>query len=124
MHDVRFATLGSSRCTVVALTQPSLRGLNVGRRRYAGVQGHDAELLMLRHALDRSRIGPGRDNDVPQGLGASPASVDNAGVEQHNEGQCSGKPAKPAKDITSHGKQTTYQLGFPKLRRSQAARVK
>lgn len=44
------AEFGSSgaTCTVIALTHPSLRGPNVGRRQHDGVTGHAAELAMLR----------------------------------------------------------------------------
>lgn len=50
-RDVRFVETGVS-CSVIALTHPSLRGPNVGRRRYGRWSGHDAEVRMLREAVD------------------------------------------------------------------------
>lgn len=50
---VREATFpGTPFCTVVALTHPSYRALNAKFRRYSDQVGHQAELLMLRHAKD------------------------------------------------------------------------
>lgn len=40
-----------TKCTVAALTHPSLRPVNVGRRRYRGLAGEAAELSVLRHAF-------------------------------------------------------------------------
>jgi hypothetical protein len=56
VHGAVFGTREPLRCTVAALTHPSLRGSNVGRRSYAGVRGHDAEMAMLRDALDSSGV--------------------------------------------------------------------
>lgn len=56
---------GKIVCPVVALTHPSLRGPNVIRRRYAGLKGHGAELLMIRDALgfaNSNAITSGRDS--------------------------------------------------------------
>ena len=49
-RDVRFAGLSVSP-SVAALTHPSQRRLNVGRRVYAGRTGEDAELALLAAAL-------------------------------------------------------------------------
>jgi hypothetical protein len=59
VHGAVFGTREPLRCTVAALTHPSLRGSNVGRRSYAGVRGHDAEMAMLREALDSSGVREG-----------------------------------------------------------------
>jgi len=48
---VRFGASAGLPCTVAALTHPSLRGSNVHRRRYAGSEGHRAELRILEDAL-------------------------------------------------------------------------
>lgn len=54
-HEVLFGRLGD-RCSVVALTHPSLRGSNVGHRRYGNVVGHAAETAMLRESLARAGL--------------------------------------------------------------------
>ena len=43
-------------CSVVALTHPSLRGPNVGRRKYGGEHGHAAELKMVQEAMSASGV--------------------------------------------------------------------
>lgn len=43
-------------CTVAALTHPSLRGPNVGRRQYAGAVGHAAELTLLAAAMQMAGL--------------------------------------------------------------------
>jgi hypothetical protein len=43
-------------CAVGALTHPSLRGPNVGRRCYDGVRGHTAELHLIRDVLLHAQI--------------------------------------------------------------------
>jgi uracil-DNA glycosylase len=50
---VRSATFRSAEhtCAIVALTHPSLRLANVGRRRWREATGHQAELLLIRAAL-------------------------------------------------------------------------
>lgn len=53
-RDVHFGTRGRAT-TVVALVHPSRRGPNVLRRRYRGRIGNEAELALLREALDISR---------------------------------------------------------------------
>ena len=52
VSDVRFQNTTSS-CTVVALTHPSLRGPNVGRRRFRTFIGHEAEVEMLREGIGK-----------------------------------------------------------------------
>ena len=49
---------GGQVATVVSLIHPSYRRRNVGKRRYAGAAGHDAEMAMLRDALKSSGISP------------------------------------------------------------------
>jgi hypothetical protein len=44
-------------CSVVALTHPSFRPSNVGRRRYQTFQGEKAELVMIREAMKRCGMG-------------------------------------------------------------------
>ena len=46
---------GDHLATVVVLTHPSLRGSNVERRRYRGLEGHAAEGKMLEDALSGLR---------------------------------------------------------------------
>lgn len=48
---VTFRGMPSYQTTIVALTHPSQRGLNVRRRRYCGIAGADAEVAMLRQAI-------------------------------------------------------------------------
>jgi uracil-DNA glycosylase len=50
VHNVDFPGVRST-CSVVALVHPSFRPSNVGRRRYGGFQGDDAEVEMVREAL-------------------------------------------------------------------------
>jgi hypothetical protein len=54
-HHVLFDQLVSD-CSVVALTHPSLRGPNLGRRHFAGERGNSAEMLMIREAVAVSRV--------------------------------------------------------------------
>ncbi len=54
--DVRFREDYSWNTTVVALTHPSLRPANVGRRRYKELRGHEAEVAMVRAAINASSI--------------------------------------------------------------------
>jgi hypothetical protein len=54
-HSVRFASTLPA-CSVVALTHPSLREANVGRRVYGGALGHAAELAMIRKAAVASGL--------------------------------------------------------------------
>lgn len=49
---------GGQVATVVSLIHPSYRERNVGKRSYAGVSGHDAEMAMLRDALKSSGLPP------------------------------------------------------------------
>ncbi|WP_143593591.1 hypothetical protein [Synechococcus sp. 1G10] len=49
-RGVTFPGVDGLRSTVMVLTHPSLRHLNIDRRRYAGQQGHSAELALLRDA--------------------------------------------------------------------------
>ncbi len=49
--NVRLIPQGGSVVTVAALTHPSLRNVNVGRRRYASLHGDDAELRLISDAL-------------------------------------------------------------------------
>jgi hypothetical protein len=51
VSGVRFDGLPGLSCTVAAITHPSLRGPNVGRRRYKEADGHRAELELLHDAL-------------------------------------------------------------------------
>ena len=51
VRGVRFHDVNAPACTVAGLTHPSLRGSNVGRRRYGGLEGHAAELAMIREAV-------------------------------------------------------------------------
>jgi uracil-DNA glycosylase len=53
VHDVNFPAVPALSPSVVALTHPSLRGSNVRHRTYGDLRGHDAEIAMLRDALDR-----------------------------------------------------------------------
>jgi uracil-DNA glycosylase len=48
--EVQFPEIQQYSTTVAALTHPSLRGPNLGRRKYRGVVGDAAELLMLKDA--------------------------------------------------------------------------
>ena len=54
VHGVQFDGSAALPCTVLALTHPSLRGPNVGRRRYGTLNGHAAEMAMLREAANAS----------------------------------------------------------------------
>lgn len=47
VQDVSFGDDLAPRCTVTALTHPSMRLSNVRHRRYAGLEGHMAELRLL-----------------------------------------------------------------------------
>jgi len=58
VHDVAFVP-EVAPCTVAALTHPSLRGPNVGRRRYATLAGDDAERALIRAALAHAGLAPG-----------------------------------------------------------------
>jgi hypothetical protein len=51
-HNVEFPAVRST-CSVVALVHPSFRPSNVGRRRYGRFQGDEAEVAMVREALER-----------------------------------------------------------------------
>jgi hypothetical protein len=46
--------------TLIALTHPSLRNANVGRRRYGGFSGGEAELAMLKRCAGIHDPGGGR----------------------------------------------------------------
>jgi uracil-DNA glycosylase len=48
-HNIQFSNGITSN--LVLLTHPSFRPSNVGRRKYQGLQGHDAELKMIRDIL-------------------------------------------------------------------------
>jgi hypothetical protein len=61
VDGVEFPDTGSRSCTVVALTHPSMRGLNIDRRGYRGVTGHAAELSMLHDAVTSSGLRRGAD---------------------------------------------------------------
>lgn len=52
VHDVQFQGLRAT-CSVVALTHPSFRPSNIGRRSYGRYQGDKAETTMVREALQR-----------------------------------------------------------------------
>jgi len=54
-HRVRFDGSVFS-CSVVALTHTCLRGPNVGRRRYGDLEGHAAEIAMIREAIVASGV--------------------------------------------------------------------
>jgi uracil-DNA glycosylase len=54
VHGVDFLRGVAQNCTVVALTHPSLRRSNVGRRRYGGLAGQEAELAMLRGVAEKT----------------------------------------------------------------------
>ncbi len=54
--DVRFREDYNWNTTIVALTHPSLRPANVGRRRYKELRGHEAEVAMVRAAIVISGI--------------------------------------------------------------------
>lgn len=54
----RFPGAGELSATVVALTHPSQRRLNVHRRRYGGAESEDAEALMLENAERTAAIEP------------------------------------------------------------------
>ncbi|WP_374536798.1 uracil-DNA glycosylase family protein [Chitinimonas taiwanensis] len=51
IEDAKFCN-GTVTSTVIALTHPALRHLNVKHRKYGDVAGHDAEIAMLRHAME------------------------------------------------------------------------
>lgn len=55
VHNVQFPGLRAT-CSVVALTHPSFRPPNVGRRCYGEWQGDEAEEAMTREALQRSGL--------------------------------------------------------------------
>lgn len=52
----RFPDAPDVVCTVGALTHPSLRGPNIGRRQYGEAQGHAAELRLIRDVLFHARV--------------------------------------------------------------------
>lgn len=52
IHNVRFGENQDVVATTVALTHPCLWSANVGRRRYRSESGGNAELLMLKEALE------------------------------------------------------------------------
>ncbi|PLS79573.1 MAG: hypothetical protein CYG59_12535 [Chloroflexi bacterium] len=54
--DVRFHEDYNWRTAVVALTHPSLRPANIGRRHYRELRGNEAEVAMVREAINVSGI--------------------------------------------------------------------
>jgi hypothetical protein len=56
VHGVRFVGANVPTCSVVALTHPSLRGPNVGRRRFGALAGHAAEVAMISESIAASRF--------------------------------------------------------------------
>jgi len=50
-HPVSFQGVPEHQCAVVALTHPSIRPVNVRRRRYRGEQGNEAEIRMVQEGL-------------------------------------------------------------------------
>lgn len=50
VKDVIFCS-GAAHATVVALTHPTQRHLNIHRRAYKGLHGNEAELLMVKDAV-------------------------------------------------------------------------
>ncbi len=54
--NVQFVSSSNWNTSVVALTHPSLRPANVGRRRYNELRGNEAEVAMVREAIKVSRI--------------------------------------------------------------------
>jgi hypothetical protein len=59
VHDVLFAGANAPACSVVALTHPSLRGPNIGRRRFGALAGHVAEVAMVSEAIRASGLRSG-----------------------------------------------------------------
>jgi hypothetical protein len=57
IHGATFPGADTPACSVVALTHPSLRGSNVGRRRFGVHTGHAAEVAMIREAIAVSELG-------------------------------------------------------------------
>jgi uracil-DNA glycosylase len=59
-HGVTFPNSGAPPCSVVALTHPSRRHLNVDRRRFKvgtrAFEGHEAEVAMVREAIRASPL--------------------------------------------------------------------
>ena len=51
VHQVIFQGMPEHQCSVVALTHPSMRPINVGRRRYRDMQGDLAEIGMVREGM-------------------------------------------------------------------------
>lgn len=51
VHPVAFQGVPEHQCAVVALTHPSMRPVNVGRRRYQNEQGNKAEIKMVQDGL-------------------------------------------------------------------------
>jgi hypothetical protein len=60
VHGVTFPNSGAAQCSVVALTHPSRRYLNVHRRRFKlgtrTFEGHEAEVAMVREAIRASPL--------------------------------------------------------------------
>ena len=60
IHGVTFANSGAPQCSVVALTHPSRRHLNVHRRRFKldtrMLEDHEAEVAMVREAIRASPL--------------------------------------------------------------------
>lgn len=57
---VKFRKIKAFETTVIALTHPAQRHLNVGKRVYRGFSGHEAELTMLNEALTAVRAKEGK----------------------------------------------------------------
>lgn len=51
VHQVIFQGTPEHQCSVAALTHPSMRPVNVGRRRYRDMQGNLAEMSMVREGM-------------------------------------------------------------------------
>ncbi|MCB8984470.1 MAG: hypothetical protein H6659_11640 [Ardenticatenaceae bacterium] len=51
VHPVSFQGVPQHQCAVVALTHPTMRPVNVRRRRYRGEQGNEAEIRMVQEGL-------------------------------------------------------------------------
>lgn len=51
VHQVIFQGVPEHQCSVVALTHPSMRPINVGRRRYQDEQKNEAEIKMVKEGL-------------------------------------------------------------------------
>jgi hypothetical protein len=59
VHDALLAGANAPPCSLVALTHPSLRGPNVGRRRFGSLNGHAAEVAMISEAIRASGLRAG-----------------------------------------------------------------